>query len=128
MRALRIVVLPAACGIFFAAAGFISQASAACDVKGEIFYLHKNDTSRNTAKTDLYGCDLHFISAGKIRFRSAAIVAKPKNGNLRKIAHLEFRYRPKPDFKGNDVFAVKVCGRTPKGSGCSILHYEATVD
>ena len=127
MRALRSLVLPTACGIF-AAVGFVSQASATCDIKGEIFYLHKNDTSRHTTKTDLHGCDLHFIAAGTITFRSAAIVAKPKNGDLRKIAHLEFRYRPKPGFKGNDAFAVKVCGKTPKGSGCSTLHYDATVE
>jgi hypothetical protein len=127
MRALHRLVVPAVLGIF-AGAGFSSPASAACDVKGEIFYLHKNDVSRNTAKTDLNGCDLHFISAGKITFRSAAIVAKPKNGSLRKIAHLEFRYRPKTGFKGNDAFSVKVCGKTPNGSGCSTLHYDAAID
>jgi hypothetical protein len=126
MRALHLI-LPVACGIF-AAAGFAMPAFAACDVKGEIFYLHKNDVSRNTAKTDMHGCDLHFISAGKINFRSAAVVAKPKNGSLRKIAHLEFRYRPKPGFKGNDAFSVKVCGKTPNGSGCSTLHYDAAVE
>jgi hypothetical protein len=126
MRALHLI-LPVACGIF-AAAGFASPAFAVCDVKGEIFYLHKNDVSRNTAKTDMHGCDLHFISAGKINFRSAAVVAKPKNGSLRKIAHLEFRYRPKPGFKGNDAFSVKVCGKTPNGSGCSTLHYDAAVE
>ncbi len=126
MRALRELVLPAAFGIF--AAGFASPASAACDVKGEIFYLHKNDTAKQTAKTDMNGCDLHFITAGKIRFRSAAIIAKPKNGALRKIAHLEFRYRPKPGFKGDDTFSVKVCGKTPNGSGCSTLHYTATIE
>ncbi len=127
MRALRTLALAAVCGIF-AAVGFVSQASATCDVKGEIFYLHKNDTTRHTAKTDLHGCDLHFITAGKIAFRSAEIVAKPKNGDLRKVAHLEFRYRPKPAYKGNDAFALKVCGRTPNGTGCSTLHYDATID
>ncbi|MEA2950630.1 MAG: hypothetical protein QOJ96_150 [Alphaproteobacteria bacterium] len=126
MRALHLVV-PAVCGIF-ATVAFASPAFAVCDVKGEIFYLHKNDVSRNTAKTDMHGCDLHFISAGKINFRSAAVVAKPKNGSLRKIAHLEFRYRPKPGFKGNDAFSVKVCGKTPNGSGCSTLHYDAAVE
>lgn len=127
MRALRRVVLPAALGIF-AAAGFASQASAACDVDGDLFYLHKNDASKHTAKMDIDGCDLHFISAKNVTFRSAAIVAKPKNGALRKIAHLEFRYRPKPGFKGNDAFSLKVCGKTPAGSGCSTLHYTAKVD
>jgi hypothetical protein len=127
MRASRLLVLPTVFGIF-AAAAFASPAFAVCDVKGEIFYLHKNDVSRNTAKTDMHGCDLHFISAGKIHFRSAAVVAKPKNGSLRKIAHLEFRYRPKSGFKGSDAFSVKVCGKTPNGSGCSTLHYDATVE
>jgi hypothetical protein len=112
-----------------AAFGLASQASAACDVDGETFYLHKKDETQHTARTDLNGCDLHFISAGKkIQFSRATIVSKSKNGDLSKIAHLEFRYRPKPGFKGNDEFALQVCGRTPKGQGCSILHYNATVD
>jgi hypothetical protein len=127
MRALRNLVLPAAFAIV-ASAGFASQAAAHCEVTGDIFYLHKNDVSKHTAKTDVQGCDLHFITAGKIRFRRAKIVTAPQNGNLRKIAHLEFRYRPKPGFKGTDTFALQLCGRTPKGSGCSILNYEATVE
>jgi hypothetical protein len=106
-----------------------SQARAACDVDGDTFYLHKNDETRHTAKTDLNGCDLHFIAAGKTtEFSSASIVAKPKNGDLIPIAHLEFRYRPKAGFKGNDEFALKVCGKTANGEGCSILHYSATVE
>lgn len=127
MRTLRRFILPAALGIF-AAASFASQASAACDVDGELFYLHKNDQSKHRAKMDINGCDLHFITSKKTVFRSAAIVTKPKNGALRKIAHLEFRYRPKPGFKGDDAFSVRVCGKTTGGSGCSILHYTATVD
>ena len=111
------------------ALGSISPVAAGCDVDGETFYLHKKDETRHAAKTDLNGCDLHFISAGKkIQFTSAKVVSKPKNGDLAKIAHLEFRYRPKPGFKGNDEFALQVCGKTTKGQGCSILHYNATVD
>jgi hypothetical protein len=109
--------------------GFASQALAVCDVDGETFYLHQNDETHHTAKTDVNGCDLHFISAGKTtEFSNASIVSKPKNGDLTQIAHLEFRYRPKAGFKGNDEFALKVCGRTPKGEGCSILHYNTTVE
>ena len=109
--------------------GLESRARAACDIDGDTFYLHKNDETHHTAKTDLNGCDLHFISAGKTtEFSSASIVAKPKNGDLIPIAHLEFRYRPKPGFKGNDEFALKVCGKTVQGKGCSTLHYSATVE
>jgi hypothetical protein len=109
--------------------GLGSQARAACDIDGDTFYLHKNDETHHTAKTDLNGCDLHFISAGKTtEFSNASIVTKPKNGDLIPIAHLEFRYRPKAGFKGNDEFALKVCGKTVKGEGCSILHYSATVE
>jgi hypothetical protein len=109
--------------------GLASKAQAACDIDGDTFYLHNNDETHHTAKTDQNGCDLHFISAGKTtEFKTASIVAKPKNGELIPIAHLEFRYRPKPGFKGNDEFALKVCGKTAKGEGCSTLHYSATVE
>lgn len=109
--------------------GLASHAWAACEVDGETFYLHQKDETHHTAKTDQNGCDLHFISAGNnTEFDKASIVSKPKNGELSPIAHLEFRYRPNPGFKGNDEFALQVCGRTPKGEGCSILHYTATVE
>jgi hypothetical protein len=128
MRMLRDLVPAAVIGIL-GVFGLTSQASAACDVDGETFYLHKNDETRHTAKTDLNGCDLHFISAGtETQFSSASIVSKPKNGDLSKIAHLEFRYHPNSNFKGSDEFALRVCGKTPKGEGCSVLHYTATVE
>jgi hypothetical protein len=127
MRVLCSLALAAAT-IFAAAIGFSSQASAKCEVTGEIFYMHANDKKRNTARTNINGCDLHFITRGKVRFTSAKIVAKPKNGILRKIAHLEFRYKPKPGFTGKDEFALRVCGRTEKGRGCSTLDYDAIVE
>jgi hypothetical protein len=113
MRTLR-DLLPALVGV--AVFSFASQAWAVCDVDGETFYLHQNDETRHTARTDSKGCDLHFISAGKTtEFSAASIASQPKNGDLSQIAHLEFRYRPKAGFKGNDEFALRVCGRTPKG-------------
>lgn len=108
--------------------GLAPAAQAACDIKGDIFYLHANDSTKHALKTDMHGCDLHFISSGKIDFRTATIMNKPKNGMLEKVAHLEFVYRPNKDFKGSDDFVVKVCGSTQKGKGCSTLNYTATVD
>ena len=64
----------------------------------------------------------------KVRFTSAKIVSKPTNGSLHKIAHLEFRYKPRRGFKGNDAFVLSVCGQTEKGKGCSTLHYDAVVE
>jgi hypothetical protein len=127
MRVLSNLVVAAAFSIV-AALGTSSPASAKCEVTGEIFYLHENDKKHNVARTDINGCDLHFITRGKVRFTSAKIVGKPTNGQLRKIANLEFRYKPRPDFKGTDKFALRVCGRTEKGRGCSVLDYEAVVE
>ena len=127
MRILRDVVVAASA--MLALFSLESRARAACEVDGDSFYLHNNDETHHTAKSDLNGCDLHFISAGKTtEFSSASVVSKPKNGDLIPVAHLEFRYRPKAGFKGNDEFALKVCGKTVKGEGCSILHYTATVE
>jgi hypothetical protein len=128
MRVLRQLVVPAAFGLI-AAFGFSSQAFAAkCEVTGAIFYMHKNDASQQTVRTDQHGCDLHFITRKNTRFSSAKIVAKAQNGLLRKIAHLEFRYKPRPGFTGTDKFAIQVCGRTRAGRGCSTLNYDAVVE
>jgi hypothetical protein len=128
MRPLRNLVLATAFGML-GTVGLASQASATCEVTGDTFYLHMNDSTRHTAKTDKNGCDLHFISSGKkTRFSSAAIVTKPKNGALHKIAHLEFRYHPNDGFTGSDEFSLKLCGKTPKGKGCSTLNYTAQVN
>jgi hypothetical protein len=126
MRVSRSLVVTAALGAV-AIFGLSSQAFAKCEVTGEIFFLHANDTKKNTARTSQHGCDLHFITRGKTRFTSARIVEKPQNGILRKIANMEFRYKPKPGFTGTDKFALRVCGRTEKGKGCSTLHYDAIV-
>ena len=127
MRVLRNLVVGAAFGVV-AAFGMSTQALAVCDVSGEIFYMHDNDQRKNVARTDMQGCDLHFITRGKVRFTSAKIVSKPANGSLHKIAHLEFRYKPRRGFKGNDAFILSVCGQTEKGKGCSTLHYDAVVE
>lgn len=126
MQLSRSLVVTAALGAI-AVFGLTSQASAKCDITGEIFYMHDNDTKKNTAQTNQHGCDLHFVTRGKVRFQSAKIAAKPKNGILRKIANLEFRYKPRPGFTGTDTFALRICGRTEKGRGCSTLNYEAVV-
>jgi hypothetical protein len=127
MRLLRSVIIPAVFGMV-TAAGFSATASAKCDVTGDIFYMHANDKKRYAARTDIHGCDLHFITRRNVRFTSAKVVQKPTNGNLRKIANLEFRYKPRPDFKGKDEFSLRVCGRTPAGRGCSTLDYDAIVE
>lgn len=128
MRLSRSFVVTAALGAV-AMFGLMSPASAErCDVHGDIFYMHDNDAKKTTIQTDQHGCDLHFVTRGKTRFRSARIVAKPQNGLLRKIANVEFRYKPRPDFKGTDTFTLRVCGRTEKGRGCSTITYQTFVN
>ena len=128
MRLSRQYLAAAGFGLVAALAFSLPAAAAKCDVQGAIFYMHKNDTSQQTVRTDEHGCDLHFITRKNTRFTSAKIVAKAQNGLLRKIAHLEFRYKPKPGFKGTDKFVLQVCGRTRAGRGCSILNYDAIVE
>lgn len=128
MPSLRQTCVAAAFAIA-AALVFSSPAAAAkCEVYGDIFYMHKNDASKQTVRTDQHGCDLLFITRKNTRFSSAKILARPQNGQLRKIAVLEFRYKPRPGFTGTDTFALQVCGRTRAGRGCSTLNYTATVE
>ena len=74
----------------------------------------------------LVGCIAFALAVYKF-VASPPPVDKPDNGILRKIANLEFRYKPKPGFAGTDKFVLRVCGRTEKGKGCSTLHYDAVV-
>ena len=118
----------AAAIVGFAFIGFASPALADCDVNGAPFVMHKNDKSAHTIVTDGKGCDLSFFTDGKTKFRSATIVSGPKNGKLVKVAGLELAYHPKPGFKGQDGFVLKVCGSSPLGKGCSTLNYTTTVN
>lgn len=121
------MMLPATMLPVFGIASPAMSAPAGCKAEGEMFFMHHNDVTKHIITTDSDGCDLFFITAGKIDFKHAEIVASPDHGKLEKVAHLEFRYLPKRKFKGVDNFALKVCGTTPKGTGCSVLHYEAMV-
>ncbi len=111
-----------------ALAVFSSPALADCDVNGEPFLMHKNDKSAHTIVTDGKGCDLNFSTDAKTKFRSATVVSGPKNGKLVKVEGLELAYHPKPGFKGQDGFVLKVCGSSPLGRGCSTLNYTTTVN
>jgi hypothetical protein len=122
----------ASSGLLFCAVvgGILSvgpPAFAICSVNGDLFYMHKSDETKHVIKTDHNGCDLSFTTAGKIQFDRAEVVDQPQNGELSKIGVLEFRYVPNRKFRGADAFAVRVCGTTPVGAGCSVLHYTANV-
>ena len=56
-----------------------SRARAACDIDGDTFYLHKNDETHHTAKTDLNGCNLHLFRRG----RQPNLVARQSSPNRR---------------------------------------------
>jgi len=61
-------------------------------------------------------------------FTAASIAGNPSAGKLKQTGAMSFHYLPNPGFKGNDSYKIKVCGRSPAGSGCSTLTYEAVVD
>ena len=102
-------------------------AMAQCDIESEPFFMHKNDKSNHRIATDSSGCELNFSTDAKTKFHSATVTTRPRNGKLVKIAHLEFVYHPRPGFKGEDAFAMKVCGASMAGRGCSLLNYSASV-
>ncbi len=120
------LLLAAGSAALFIGAGVATPALADCDVAVKPFFMHKSDHTAHTLVTDSRGCQLNFVTDEKTKFRNASIVRGASHGKLVKTAKLEFVYHPRPGFMGNDQFALRVCGSSPAGRGCSTLDYTAT--
>ena len=58
----------------------------------------------------------------------STIVKKPRNGKLENTNISTFEYQAKPNFKGNDDLAVKICGSGRSGGGgCATISFSFTI-
>jgi hypothetical protein len=73
-------------------------------------------------------CGHHYVPGTPgLRLTSASVVGQPSHGTLASSGGLKFRYQPTAGFKGADRYVIRVCGTSPKGSGCSTLNYRVTL-
>jgi hypothetical protein len=67
------------------------------------------------------------IHPDQVQFTSASIVGQPSNGSFEQTGDFAFKYQPRPDFKGTDEYAIKVCGHNSQRAGCATITYRVTV-
>lgn len=108
----------------------LSAAQAKCAfARGYLFYPDQNDSVTYKPITDALGCSFNFQGGGgKWTLTSASVGSPAKNGALVQTGAFNFTYKPKKGFKGQDIYALKICGTGPSGAGCSTVIYETTVE
>jgi hypothetical protein len=105
-----------------------SAAMADCRVVRFRFFPPQNDSVSTTGVlSGGRGCTHRFRSLSTLQMTSGAIVSRPGNGTLSEVGALQFRYAPRPGYKGADRYSVRVCGKGQTGSGCSTITYNMTV-
>jgi hypothetical protein len=69
----------------------------------------------------------HSYVQDNVQFTRGSITAHPRHGKFSQTGSFAFLYQPEPGFKGADHYAVRICGRSRNGSGCSVLTYQVTI-
>jgi len=64
--------------------------------------------------------------AGNV-FTGISVDQSPGHGKLT-IAGTAFQYRAQPGYRGTDRYAVKICMRGRRGSGCSTVIFNSTIE
>jgi len=113
---------PVAIGLLVAGTG-MSLATTNCQTQGQSFRVEQSDkvTYRSIMNSD--GC--RYVYA---RFQKAVIMKQPENGVLSQVGAFSFLYKPRPGFTGQDSYVIYICAINYRGSGCSRITYEATVE
>jgi hypothetical protein len=98
-----------------------------CRKKSVVYHPDQNDS--HTVPVTIIGgapCPHTYapLPGNDLQLTEAAVVSAPHQGKVQRGGPLTLDYRPNPGAIGSDRYEVKVCGTSPKGSGCSHLTYE----
>jgi hypothetical protein len=105
----------------------IGQAAAAC-VSTPVRYHFQNETVTSSAIVDSGDSCIHRRGAGgRAQFTSYSVIERPRNGSLAQAGQFTVTYRPAAGFRGQDTYAIRICGKSGTGSGCSTIRYQTTV-
>jgi hypothetical protein len=72
-------------------------------------------------------CRSYFRSYGQVIFKKLYLVSAPANGTVRLQSGGYYFYKPKPGFRGEDSFALRICGSQGGLDGCTDLSMKMTV-
>lgn len=72
-------------------------------------------------------CRSYFRSYGQVIFKKLYLVSAPANGTVRLQSGGYYFYKPKAGFRGEDSFALRICGSQGGLDGCTDLTMKMTV-
>jgi len=122
---MQLVILAAL--IYTASLAINEQAVAAC-VTTPVRYHFQNETIVSNAIVDSGHSCIHRRGAGgRSRFTGYSVVERPRNGSLAQTGKFIVTYRPAAGFRGQDTYAIRICGTSGGRSGCSTIRYQTTV-
>lgn len=85
--------------------------------------------SSTTGECDTKGITGHLGAGGGAgtAFTKLEVVEKPKHGRAETRSLSTYGYLPDKGYKGPDQFALRICGSSRHGPGCSKLTYSFVV-
>jgi hypothetical protein len=105
----------------------VGQAGAAC-LTTPVNYRFQNETVVSNAVVDSTDRCRHRRGAGgRTQFTSYAVIERPRNGSLEQSGRFTVIYKPAAGFRGQDTYAIRICGTSGGRSGCSTIRYQTTV-
>ena len=90
--------------------------------------IYSQSATANSVSTGGGACIYTPHPGFQVEWTSLTITERPQNGTFEQTAAFEFKYQPKPGFKGQDEAAVKACGHNADRSGCATITYRITVN
>ena len=104
-------------------------ANAGCVGRGDRFRnIAENPTVSNYFTTDNGRCANSFLTGGQSMLTDASIASMPQHGTLRQVDRFRFFYKANAGYKGEERYAIRLCGRTLTGSGCATMNYFGTIE
>jgi hypothetical protein len=92
------------------------------------FFPDQNDSVTATSVMDSRGCFHRYTSGSTHVLTAIAVATRPSHGTLAAAGSMQFHYVPKAGYKGADSYAVRICGVSSAGRGCSNIRYNVTIE
>ncbi|HEY1736459.1 MAG TPA: hypothetical protein VGG12_07430 [Methylovirgula sp.] len=108
--------------------GLTSMAHAECHFEPYAFFPDRNDTVNIAVTTDPHSFyAMAFREGPGYHFTSASFGKAPPHGVLAQKGPTSFLYIPFKDYRGPDIYSIKVCADVGSKHGCSTLIYNVDV-
>jgi hypothetical protein len=85
-------------------------------------------TTANSISTGGAACIYSLHQGPQVQWTNVSITEQPRNGIFEKTGDFVFKYQPRPGFKGQDEYALTICGNNTQHAGCATITYRTTVN